>query len=513
LIKQYAKYFDEKERELFQNILDSNYTSCILFLDSIPHYHDYQLIAQEIGLYLTRNWKNSSQMNRHKDFQHLVSHCISNEQFRVFEKWMGVEMDLYENDPTYNIFAHMHIIDDRLGLIQDNGYDCGYYVMPNFKEFVRLCVSMGLENLLSSDKTFRKWFSYDDIVNQKRSLMERLLREVPKALKDEDQVHLADIWTYLCPEYDAVRKRGRDNVMEGLTTLLAKRQKAALKMKELELELDKYCQTNVPKLYSSRQTCENDRSTIQKAVDASYCSDEMDIEGGVEKTFREILNKSFPELIGKNEEMQAQSSSAFLSQSSSVIFSQSSIASESTYTPSPDSTVNKPFKPRAIPTRNSKNTKTVAKNSQIDKEDEAISKQAQLSNYTEEFISQHRQPLFTLFYPTKKHAESSVPSGTLVSTSISENSQRSTNLRDHKRSESSSATVGAAIAAVLSDESVLSTAADAVIAEGVSRESALSTAAGATIAEGVSRKSALSTAEGSTAIAGEVSRESALYIA
>ena len=243
LIKEYAKYFEETGKELFRNILDSNYTSCILFLDSLPGSHDYQLIVAEITLFLTRTWKYYTKNNGHEDsaFEELVSGCISNDQYQVFAQWMSKEIELYD-DPDHNIFAHMHVIDDRLGLIQDNYYDCGYYVILNFKEFVRRCARMGFENLLATGRTFHRWFTYDDVVSQKRGLLTRLITGLPTALKNADQEHLANIWTYLHPEYDANKQLERTRIMEGLTTLLSKRKAAALELKELNLELDIYCQ-------------------------------------------------------------------------------------------------------------------------------------------------------------------------------------------------------------------------------------------------------------------------------
>lgn len=135
LIKEYAKYFEETEKELFRNILESNYTTCIIFLDSLPGSHNYQQIAVDITLFLTRTWKQHTEKNWHKDsaFAELVSDCISNDQYQAFAQWMSKEIELYDDDPDHNIFAHMHVIDDRLGLIQDNYYDCGYYVTLNLK--------------------------------------------------------------------------------------------------------------------------------------------------------------------------------------------------------------------------------------------------------------------------------------------------------------------------------------------------------------------------------------------
>ena len=290
LIKMYAKYFAETEKELFRNILDSNYTSCIIFLDSLPGSHNYRLIAAEITLYLTRTWKHYTKKNCHEKFAFtdLLSDCISNDQYQAFAQWMSKEIELYDNEPDHNIFAHMQVIDDRLGLIQDNFYDCGYYVTLNFKYFVNRCATIGFESLIANDRTFQRWFTYDDVVNQKRELLQRLTIGLPTALSDADQDHLANIWTYLHPVYDAQKQKERTSVMEGLTTVLSKR-------KAVNLEFDTYCQTLINKLYSSRQKCEDDRTTILKAVDASHCPED---EGDAEKMFREILNKSFPERNG-----------------------------------------------------------------------------------------------------------------------------------------------------------------------------------------------------------------------
>ena len=407
LIKAHSAYFDEAEKTIFRNILDSNYTSCIIFLDSVPGYHDYLLIFAEVTLFLTRKWKEYTQTDRHRDFEGLVSDCITNDQYKAFVKWMSKELEPYAGDNEHNIFRNMMRIDHRLGLRQDNGFDCGYYVAMNFRAFVKHCASGSYEELIATISSSDRWFTYDDIVNQKRTLLARLLNGLPSALDETDHEYLADIWIYLHPEYDVFKKtqtarevREKEALMANLKRLLLKRKAAELELNTVEREFDAFCKTSMPKVYDCKTACEDDITAIQNAVEDSY------IEGDNKKIAWEIVNKSFPAQVDNDENEDMIESQ--LSQSSSFVFTQSSSSSESTNISSQDSRVVEPIKSRTIPNRNTnKQPKPIGTRSNAHEEDKAIIKKTQFSSYTKEFISQHTKKLFTVFYQTEENARSS----------------------------------------------------------------------------------------------------------
>ena len=422
LIKRYENVYTETEKVAFKNILDSKHRSCILFLDSLPGFHDHEKIYQEVTLYLSRLWIHYTERHMHNTFEGDLTDCISSDQYQIFVQWMREEYSLHKDDSTYNCFEKIESIDNSLGLRQDNGFDCGYYVVMNAAAFLRRSATTSLQQIIEFG-CFDNWFSYDEVVYKKRGILGRFLTDLPDALPKEDIAHLPNIRIYLHSKYDvfkdanakAMKTVSIDRVPEeeeDVSPELVKNIKLFLAQKRAyEMAFEALCK-GIREQYKSKRRCENNKAAIQYAVSEFYKMEAMDVEDShLAMCVLEMVNKSFPAVNNDrdNKGEHLDDEEYFMTQSSSQFLSQSSVgSSESVYTPSTQDTVVDNQKPK---TRNKQQSKSkcetiITARTTRSKTNKDLNQLPIFSDYTAEFISQHTKPLFTLFYPSEVNTES-----------------------------------------------------------------------------------------------------------
>ena len=431
LIHRYKAHFTPVQNKAFENILNSKHKACIIFLDSLPGIHKFDEISREVTLWFTKKWIQYTRSNLHKAFEDLLTDCISSDQYNTFVQWMSTEiLPLYDKDKDFNMFESMECMDGDLGLRQDNGFDCGYYVTMNAKAFLSAVESSSLKAVIRKGR-FKGWFSYDDVASNKRDLLNRLMNSIPEAVLNPSTAQLAKILNYLHPNYDSLKKDVSNGKHIGATAvqiappvectsaeqtleLPAECTKAIMSMlvkrRALESAIESVTK-RVREFYTSKTKCESNKEALKNVVKKMYAIVEKDSQEGdkaVNQIVLDMVSRSFPEKDDAEDEFRnlSQSCSAFLSQSTNTS------DSVSAYVPSTQDSVDEvsstPPK-RKQPKRQSKATASES-SKLVNKVRLPKTSQNQFSHYTTEFISQHTTRLFTFLYPERTGSPSTTSS-------------------------------------------------------------------------------------------------------